>query len=871
MTHIAVLRALLVVALMGCSQVIAGSSGEAGVDAQAGDARGLDAVAMNTAGRDAHAPEAGPMCGALAPGEVAFVEGFPAAGRPTRHAIDLSTVPSRSVPTGAARCGEWVRATTLRVSPPDGQVFHGTTIGGRWLIAALDACDGSLLACGDDGNIEVPGRPDRRDVVLVVGAARVRGEVMGPLGVAVVELRAGPGLAAGERCRSDTGDATGVCGAGLRCTPTFCLARTSGLRCAADGACGPVARCVDGVCRTLLRAGGRCSSPFDACPTGEVCALRTRDELRCGPPLPQGAPCGWNSRYGECETGMVCTSAGCAPPLPPGAPCWSPAAPSQCAAGTLCVGGLCRLGGTEGERCVDSALPCVVGLVCGSEGRCVRPSTTQAPPCTDEGARCEEGRVCHEGRCVQYPNTFCRDARDCLDGDRCLTRRCIRDSGTRAVACAEQEPLCASGFVCQYNTCQPSPCAPACSSGARCVEGRCIPPGARGGPCRAGSVADACDAGLTCDDALNCSPTLEEGASCAGGAGACREGLVCDSSGCTRRGARDRACGAQGGRLRCDEGLGCDEGLQCRPVNQPAYATCRPTLPGACAAGLSCSAGTRYFCAVEGERRGRCRDRAPRCDEGLVCTVAVAGTSRCFDPAPEGARCVAQDDACEPGTVCARTERDGETRCQGVRAGTLHARCRVEAPACDAPFHCDLTSALCVPPSSRGMFCRAPTDCAEGLECVRGVCENYGGDGEFCRDDEPRCDAPLRCLGSRCARVPDGPSCVDAATCGAGNLCVLGRCRALGRAAGEPCAHREEACAPGLFCNPELRCEREQPEGEACATEHRPCGATRGCLRVEGSLACVPWGVLDARCRELTTPTCEPGLRCDPDRVCRRP
>lgn len=808
-------------------------------------------------------------CGFAPPGVVEFAGGFATPEVAARHALDLTTAPRIDAPEAARACASaWIRPVLLRVRPPSGAAFHVVTSDDTgWYVTALDGCDGSLLACGDAGRVSVPERADARPVVLVVGPAWVRGAGVGRLGAGSVELRAGPALGPGALCR-DARSTLGVCAQGLSCHESgVCVPTGAGRACPVSEPCGEHLRCVEGVCRPVFPADERCATAGALCEGGQVCASAGLDVTRCAPPLPEGADCWSQTLSPPCAEGRACTWAGCAAPLPRGAPCTDFGGPSSCERGLHCIDSVCALAGVEGGVCGRSGALCFAGLACDEAGRCVQPDAALGERCDPTaGVRCGRPNECYEGVCrTSGRGAFCLDASHCPDGWRCPDRVCVPPATLERV-CGTPGASCRGDEVCEQGVCRaPGRCPDGCPEGALCVAGQCVPPGARAGRCRSWGEGSLCDPGLACDDALRCVPALEEGARCGAPDRACGEGLRCVDNACVRSGREGAWCGARGGRFVCDAGLGCDRGVRCERLDQGVNATCSLTLPGACAAGLSCAAGVRNYCVPIGSINGRCRGSAPRCDEGLVCGRDPSSGERCYDPIPLGEPCLLTSDLCAEGSTCTNLLRGPATRCTKALAGTENARCRAASPRCDAPLFCEPDLNYCRPPLAQGAFCDARRPCVEGLSCHRGICQRLGAEGDFCRDDAPRCDAGLACLGLRCVRVPEGQPCARGQDCGEGNLCVLGRCRVMGAAEGDRCGLRATPCPPGFFCDTGwggtwFTCARELPEGAVCDSPR--CGATRDCIVGR----CVSRGSLGGQCRHNGTTLCDGDLQCLGDR-----
>jgi hypothetical protein len=681
-------------------------------------------------------------------------------------------------------------------------------------------------------------------------------------------------------------DERAPCGAGLICTQSRCTPTAPpGAACATD--CDRELHCVRdrrGLARCRRRGdfGATCAAGSPRCAPDLRCdALR----FRCLLPLPLGAACG-DLLMGTCEGGH-------------------------------CEGGRCVRAGDRGEACRDDLDDrCNAGLACGALARCV---PTRAP-----GSPCNPGQyeeVCADGTCV-YDRCFansgranegCREGR-CDEGLVCVDGRCVAPLGAGETCLAGRASACGVGLRCWAGTATTGlcvfedddgrACGPggACAPGRTCIEGECIAPGicdrrptndapkvrcdrdryciydretaalscVPAGrvdtPCRAGP--SPCDAGASCTPAGwcrlvpgigdACRPDIED--LCPGGSDCVNGRCVADGSG---NGARCRTQTSPADA--CDLGLRCVEEFgRCLRV----VMSCQSPLPRdrVCPADHDCALRGLPMCVPLGSLRGRCREVAPRCDEGLGCLpggevcVRLAGESEACDPSAE--------------TYCADGLRCVNDRC--AREGLLNAPCftgALEGRGCVSGLRC--AGGRCVTAVPAGGNCDDADEtkrCAERLACVDegsgSRCRAWGSVGAPCAGNF--CDLGLACIRGVCVRAADvGEVCRPWSEGGPGcawGPCVDGRCAADGTRGGR-CRHTDLACDTGLVCT-----RRSPPEyPEICLPPTTPvaeCTAD-GALRCPGAASCVdercvPDGAPGGACRVAATPRCDAPARCDP-------
>ncbi len=246
--------------------------------------------------------------------------------------------------------------------------------------------------------------------------------------------------------------------------------------------------------------------------------------------------------------------------------------------------------------------------------------------------------------------------------------------------------------------------------------------------------------------------------------------------------------------------------------------------------------------------------------------------------------------------ACLDEVRDGQS-CDGSWSGgpscarALRGRVPLDGPCA--------VSASC----QTGAYCRMDAPCA-------GRCAPRRKQGEPCRISEGSraCSDGLVCAANRCARIPARGEACGQGVCGAGDVCLAGRCVAAegGVGEGQPCAgsiwYRApalvadtnllgfgRACEAGLYCASTAgwTCAPGRALGEPCSSLN-PCADALRCAGVcvavvdpgeacDGGL-CALGGCAAGRCRAQAPvgATCAREALCGPamdctDGVCESP
>jgi hypothetical protein len=331
-----------------------------------------------------------------------------------------------------------------------------------------------------------------------------------------------------------------------------------------------------------------------------------------------------------------------------------------------------------------------------------------------------------------------------------------------------------------------------------------------------------------------CTP-IAVGLLCAGGAGACDGGRVCQ--GLTSEAG---GCGLTG---RCAGDAVCEAGLCVLPA--PAGEPCVTDL--GCTVGLVCAGGT---CVAPGAIGAVCAEdgdctTGATCDAGTCVAALEAGAACPGTGCGADATCVPTDDA----RACAPLGERGDS-CESY-------------DACAAGLLCDFTQTpgACVVPPSVGEPCPMGT-CADDATCLQGTCVARAAVGEACTATYLGCIAGSACdvEAGVCASLGGaGDACLgDERACGAGLTCdpVSGTNTCLPLLeAGDPCFGVVGFCRDGLYCGgADLVCRPFEAPGAPCEA-FDACGPTATCLNGQCS-------ELPNRSGDACTFACTGDLRC---------
>ena len=575
---------------------------------------------------------------------------------------------------------------------------------------------------------------------------------------------------------------TGVPGCG-GCACEACV-------CALDSYCCETAW--DGICVSECQEDcGGCGPACDpACGDGFKC--EAGECVECTADC-DGKACGsdgCSGTCGECEGGAQCIDGQCVDTMSCVGACGG-SAPGGCYCDESCFGfGDCcadmcaacpEIGILFPEACPELTVcdpPCTDGQVCNL-GTCCTPTCDPTWECGDDGCGggcgdCGAGYACTDNVCVEFtgleqclglnePSAAGCDLVESYEGCCDEMGRVIWcDAGsTFCIDCAGANPEC--GWQGEFYDCgtdgsgdpsgnNPKECAggpscdPPCGPGEACVDGvcevcepdcagkQCGPDGCGGqcGACPGECIESICHAGPGCQ--------VEEGPGCAGcGCEAC----VCEADAFCCDTQWDDLCVGQcindcGGCPMADE---CGDGL-C--TGDEDCSTCLDDCP--CGEGEVCVDGMCEECVPYCDPDAECGDdgcggSCGECAEGLACVDGVCEAGSCVgfcdlagEPTPAGCYCDAEcfefDDCCED--IC---------------------------DACPATEGCctpDCTDKVCGDDGCDGSC----GDCAEGEECVAGLCEL------------PIDECIAACAGLDCGMVEE----CECGTCEEGFVCDANMC-----------------------------------------------------------------------------------------------
>ncbi|NUN13438.1 MAG: hypothetical protein HUU55_07365 [Myxococcales bacterium] len=506
--------------------------------------------------------------------------------------------------------------------------------------------------------------------------------------------------------------------------------------------------CTDDSCDAV---GGCVNTPNNGpCPTTNPCF----EDGQCSAgACVQGAPV-------VCDDNDPCTDDSCNETL--GSCVFLPNTGNICDDGNLCTTADACLGGTCTGTPVacDDGNPCTTNSCDPATGLCAS-VPADGTACNDANA-CTVGDVCLAGACVPGTATNCDDTNPCTtdlcntvtgdcvnlasSGDPCSDGNpCTLDDQCEVGVCVGGDPVnCDDGNSCTADTCdaagncQSAPLdGQACDDGNACVTGETCTAGVCGG----GTLVDCNDNNIctteTCDSALGCQYSPNDGLACDDG-NECTSGDVCTDGGCAGSGGPD-----------CNDGNPCttdsctlSDGCTNLPINGPCDDGNLCTSGDICAAGI-CSPGVAVQCDDDND----CT--TDTCDPAIGCVFAPANGTPCSD----GNACTIGDN-CQSG-VCVP---GGQPNCDDQNVCTADG--------------CNSNTGDCV-----NLPILAPCDdgdpCTVNDQCVQGACQPGApldcSDGNVCTDDI--CDAL-----TGCSNVNNTAPCEDGNLCTAGDNCANGAC-----------------------------------------------------------------------------------------------
>ncbi|KAG8232834.1 hypothetical protein J437_LFUL013160, partial [Ladona fulva] len=486
-----------------------------------------------------------------------------------------------------------------------------------------------------------------------------------------------------------------ICGQGAVCMAT---------------ANGPTCKCVEGYVGNPF-PGGACHP--DVCSVTEPCqepsiCVSGRCKERC-----EGVVCGVGATCDPSTNKCVCNpffvgnpDLVCMPPI------MAPVCIPECGPNAHCKYG-------TSNQCV-----CNPGMSGNPYEGCSPQEKTCSTTACGLGAECRQGINTVECVCpvgfIGNPyvscQVACRNADDCVFGERCQNNVCVVPCAGHA-QCSDNQAcingICTLGCRSHVN----------CPSDQACINGKCQDPCKKEGACGPNAVCKCVDHATTClcPDGFVGNPVPEQGCvrvpiQCGSG-GSCPEGYVCLGSFCAL------SCAPH--ENNCAVGERCGNGNACVKV-------CLGD--GNCLVGEVCEEGTcQPGCHIDSD-----------CKTSEVC---VSGKCRCgsgFTPGPAG--CLDIDECtggpCHPTAECINTP--GSFRCS-CPIGTVGDP--FIAPGCVAPNECEDDGSC-----GETLACRS----SDGLlKCMDPCASTSCGPGAVCNvyEHAPVCNCPVGFLGD-----PNDPS-----------------------------------------------------------------------------------------------------------------
>ncbi len=456
--------------------------------------------------------------------------------------------------------------------------------------------------------------------------------------------------------------------------------------------------CTSPLVCAFRRCHTECASSRD-CPDDQRCVSSDRPFMVCQ--LEDERDCTRNS---DCPVRMVCGIDG---------ECRDQCATERdCIEGQVCTAGSCA----DPDELVGGMLPAVPGA-----------DASGGLPCSFS-ADCPNPLVCRAGFCTEQ----CRDDRDCLSGQTCVSSRCQTGAGGE---CTFNSDCATAGQICDRGSCR-------CS----CQESRDCAPGQTCDGC-------GCQGGLVDAGTPECLFNSD-----------CSTGQICASGTCQCECREDRDCGSG---ERCD-------GCGCVPMGAPDGAPdgfgspCN--LPSDCTLPLRCVLGACVFeCATNQDCQSGTCCFGNQCVTGPVCATSDGG-SDAGGPVDGGA-CVPCLDSneCDDGVFCNGTEVCAAGCCASAALGPCDSQTACIQDICnEGPRTCDHITQAPVDGDGDGQLAIA----CGGLDCDDGEATVFNGAPELCDGLDNDCngaidDASRIPLGSEVSvTIPTPPSNTPASRAG---------------------------------------------------------------------------------------------------------
>lgn len=431
-------------------------------------------------------------------------------------------------------------------------------------------------------------------------------------------------------------------------------------------------------------------------------------------------------------------------------------ADAQCCTGLACVGGVCATPcGAAGATC-SAAGACCAGLSC-AQGTCA--CLAEGAACSDGGTVCCGGTSCDAtghcrapcttpGACQPF-GAACASAADCCAPSACVSGVCA--DATRTTSCRGEDAPCTTAAEC-------------CGSDAVYASHLDCRPGADGGNvCRLGAVGDPCDATRHCASGTDCVVPPNDAGLTVGTCARPPSTTTCIIS-----------------RASCNAGDACDPESAVNGGYDPCFIASAGGSLGYRATALMCGADGHCRVPVDGEpctRPPGCL-QTPGDPRPTACNRNADGELRCMPSCTTDSEC--QGSEFQDFGLNSPERLTNYCVRYGLGAGCQPKRCYEEGkggaigdvnnlyqPCANTP------NSICLP-----RFVSAATNivgfCApvrqSTASTVGQACDARGG----LESGNSYCGAGALCLGGRCAALCDAAALGThgTPTCGADKLCV---------------------------------------------------------------------------------------------------
>jgi hypothetical protein len=192
-------------------------------------------------------------------------------------------------------------------------------------------------------------------------------------------------------------------------------------------------------------------------------------------------------------------------------------------------------------------------------------------------------------------------------------------------------------------------------------------------------------------------------------------------------------------------------------------------------------------------------------------------------------------------------------------------------------------------PKEATCACAGPTDCADGKQCIGGLCINgcnftyECGSGNVCDNGAcvPGCDAThpcaagFTCTSGACQLDPTKPQCSATAPCPSGEICDANglcttHCTSTTQCAtGQICDGSSQTCVSDPSTKPLCDAAKPCPSSETCLADgfcHYPCTSESQCLLIDARFVGCNGGFCQTQ--EEVSPECTLSMPCPSGKSC---